>query len=321
MPVPDLPERVGELMGAAEHTLDSMQRSLQRDLAARTEQLAASKRLGPFVAATRRFFEVEGLDLAGLLAIELFTTVIPLILLGFSWANGFSSSTSFGDFLVHRMKLSGYAAEQVNRLFDNTASLRSTWTVAGLAGFLVWGIPMSSQVAKMWARAYRRERFRFWAETWRGCVWFVLALGTYIASVAITNDHHGATKVFWVVLGALPTMLLWSLSPVLLVRNGSAGWRYLFWSGIVGLALDTFGVRLTLRFVFPALLGGWKGFGPIGVAMSMMTTSGVIAVLWVATACLGAVLWERFAPEQEVVASQQLVTPRRASTRVEAPAE
>ena len=44
--------------------------------------------------------------------------------------------------------------------------------------------------------------------------------------------------------------------------------------------------------------------------MSMMTTSGVIAVLWVATACLGAVLWERFAPEQEVVASQQLVTPR-----------
>ena len=85
-------------------------------------------------------------------------------------------------------------------------------------------------------------------------------------------------------------------------------------SGIVGVTLDTFGVRVTLRFVFPALLGGWKGFGPIGVAMSMMTTSGVIAVLWVATACLGAVLWERFAPEQEVVASQQLVTPRFASS-------
>ena len=66
MPVPDLPERVGELVGAAEHTLDSVQRAVQRDLAARTEQLAASKRLGPFVAATRRFFEVEGLDeLAG----------------------------------------------------------------------------------------------------------------------------------------------------------------------------------------------------------------------------------------------------------------
>lgn len=306
MPIPDLPERVEGLIGAAGHTLDV----IQHDVAARTEQLAASKRLGPFVAATRRFFEVEGLDLAGLLAIELFTTVIPLILLGFSWANGFSSTSSFGDFLVHRMNLTGYAAEQVLALFDTSASLRSTWTVLGLAGFLVWGIPMSSQVAKVWARAYRRQRFTFWQETWRGALWFTLALLCYVGTATLTSGHHGATKVCWIALGAIPTFVLWSVSPLLLVRNGSAGWRYLFWSGIVGVVLDTFGVRVSIRFLFPKLLGGWQGFGPIGVTMAMMTTAGVIAVLWVATACLGAVLWERYAPEHEVVASQRLVTPR-----------
>ena len=308
MPLPDLPERVGGLLGAAEHTLDTV----QRDLAARAEQLAGSKRLKPFVAAGKRFFEVEGLDLSGLLAIELFTTVIPLILLGFSWSRGFSSSSNFGDFLVKRMKLTGYSAQQVQHLFDSSANLRSTWTVLGLGGFLFWGIPMSSQVAKVWARAYRRERFRFWSETWRGSTWFVLALAAYVASVAITSNHHGPTKVLWVALGAAPTFVLWSATPALLVRNGSAGWRYLFWSGIVGLVLDTFGVRMALRFLFPALLGGWNGFGPIGVTMAMMTTAGVISVLWVGTACLGAVLWERFAPEQEVVASQHVVRKRQA---------
>ena len=59
-----------------------------------------------------------------------------------------------------------------------------------------------------------------------------------------------------------------------------------------------------LRLVFPPMLAGWTGFGPIGVAMAIVTWCGIVAIGWVATACLGAVLWERSAPEDTVIEAE-----------------
>ena len=53
------------------------------------------------------------------------------------------------------------------------------------------------------------------------------------------------------------------------------------------------------------LLDGWVGFGPIGAAMALMTTCTIIATLWVVSACMSAVIWERKAPADTVVESQQ----------------
>ncbi len=58
------------------------------------------------------------------------------------------------------------------------------------------------------------------------------------------------------------------------------------------------------RLVFPALLKGWTGFGPIGVALTLMTWCGVLGVGWVVTACTGAIIWERSAPAETVIDSQ-----------------
>jgi hypothetical protein len=57
-----------------------------------------------------------------------------------------------------------------------------------------------------------------------------------------------------------------------------------------------------LRLVFPPMLDSWTGFGPIGVAMAIITWCGVIGISWVVTACLSAVLWERSAPATTVLA-------------------
>jgi len=279
--------------------------NLKEQVTARYEHLEESKRVGLLVHATKRLFEVEGLDLAGLLALELFTTIIPLILLGYSWASHFDANLSFGDWMIKWMELKGESAVQVRNLFGTSANLKSTWTVIGIAGFLFWGIPMSSQVAKTYARAFRRERWPFWTEVWRGTVWFFLLLGSYIATFAITH-HHDAVwlKIIRMLVGSIPTFILWSVSPFILVRDGTRGWKHMAWAGLAGVLLDLFGVRITLKFVFPRLLQGWVSFGPIGAAMSMMTTCSVIAVLWVGTACLGAVLWERNAPAETVIGTQ-----------------
>ncbi|MEI7546642.1 MAG: hypothetical protein WCK21_01085, partial [Actinomycetota bacterium] len=244
------------------------------------------------------------------LALELFTTVIPLMLLGFGWVSHFSSELSFGDLLIKQLELKGAAAEQVRGLFGSGASLKSTWTVFGLASFLVWGIPMSSQVAKTFGRAFRRERYPFWGEVWRGVIWFFLFLGTQALTVKISNGHPGTVwEVLANVAGLAPSFLLWSVTPAILVRDdfhsfSGGSWKYLAWCGLAGVVLDTIGVRMLIRFLIPALLSGWVDFGPIGVAMALMTFCTVVAALWVITAGLSAVLWERRAPNDLVLGKE-----------------
>jgi hypothetical protein len=282
--------------------MDDRIEHLKESVTARYERLEESNKLGPLVATGKRFFLIEGLDLAGLLALELFTTIIPLVLLGYSFASDFNENLSFADFMIKWMDLRGDSADAVQGLFGDAGDLRSTWTFLGIAGFLFWGIPMSAQVAKTFARAFQRERWSFWTEVWRGGAWFAVLLASQILTVLVTRGIGWTGPLN--VLAWIPSFILWSVSPLILVRNGTAGWKHMAWCGLAGLVLDLFGVRITLRWVFPKLLAGWTSFGPIGVAMAMMTTCTVIAVLWVVTACLGAVLWERRASPETVVESQ-----------------
>jgi hypothetical protein len=281
--------------------------SLKEHLTGAYQRLEDSKRLGVPVATTRRFFEIEGLDLAGLLALELFTTIIPLVLIGYGWAVQFSNTLSIGDFLIRWMQLDGASASIVNDLFGTGASLRSLWTLTGLGGFLFWGIPMSAQVAKTWARAFRRERFPFWTEVGRGAVWFVVLMVTQAIGLALARRPDSVIDFLVNLAGFVPGFVLWAVSPAILIRNGRLGWRQFVWCGLVGVILDNVFARFTLRWIFPQLLDGWVGFGPIGAAMALMTTCTIIATLWVVSACMGAVIWERKAPADTVVVSQQPV--------------
>ena len=52
-----------------------------------------------------RFVEIDGLTQGGLLAIELFTTIIPLIILGFGYFTGFNNTANVGDLFVRQLGL------------------------------------------------------------------------------------------------------------------------------------------------------------------------------------------------------------------------
>ena len=67
-------------------------------------------------------------------------------------------------------------------------------------------------------------------------------------------------------------------------------------AGFSGVVIDGILLATVVRVGFPILLQGWTGFGPIGVAMTLMTWCGFLAIGWVAIACAGAILWERNAP-------------------------
>ncbi len=275
---------------------DSNGQTLRQRLTDKVGGLESGPHTGLPVAVTKRFFEIGGLDLGGLLAIELFTTVIPLVLIGFSYLKGFSSGASVGEIFIRQLGVRPPLDAVVRSAFGSAASLKSVWTLAGLTTFLLWGIPMSLTVARMFSLAWRRPSFPFWHQLWRGATWFI----TYLVATALTQrvgalrGQHVPRIVFVLVSFGVP-FIFWALSPVLLVRERIRGWKDLMHAGMAGLVIEATVLRFAVRLVFPALLKGWQGFGPIGVAMALMTWSGVLGVAWVFTACAGAVMFERSA--------------------------
>lgn len=63
----------------------------------RYDKLKRSRTTAPLVAVIQRFVEIDGFTLSGVLSIQLFTTVIPLIIIGFAYFSGFASNASVGD--------------------------------------------------------------------------------------------------------------------------------------------------------------------------------------------------------------------------------
>src|SRR6478735_10485979 len=160
------------LEGGGEHRRDRLLRSAQE----RYSRLEQGRRTGLFVAVGKRFGVIDGGVYGALMAIELFTTVLPLMILGFGYFSGFASDASIGTMFIRQLGLTGSTAHTVRAAFGSSKALQSSWTVIGLAGWLVWGIPMAITVAGMFAKAWRREQFSVQQRLGRGIVWFVLYL-------------------------------------------------------------------------------------------------------------------------------------------------
>ena len=287
-------------------TEDGRQGEVRARLEERYRRLAASRKLRLATATLARFREIDGSTLGILVSVQLFTVVIPLMILGFSYVENFAQSASAGTIWIRELGLVHPTSDRVRGAFGSTAGLRSSWTVIGVAGFLVWGIPMAVTVAAIFAKAWRREQFGLTQRVLRGALWFALYLTMIVCRERITFGHHhgSAMRVLMFTLAQGPVWLFWSLTPALLVRNGGRSLIHLALAGLAGVVIDGVIIPLSSRAFFPLVLDGWSELGPIGIAMALFTWCGVIGTGWVITACFGAVLWERSAPSETVVECQ-----------------
>jgi hypothetical protein len=279
---------------------------VRRRLEERYRRLAETRQLRPVAAIVARFGEIDGGTLGAVVSVQLFTTVIPLIIMGFSYLTGFADNASPGTVFSRELGLVSPLTDRVRAAFGHASGLRSQWTFLGVAGFLAWGLPMSITIAGIFAKAWRRAQFGLGGKLWRGAVWFALYLTmiTLRDRIAFGGDHHAAMRIVRFVASLAPVWVFWSVTPALLVRDGGRGRKYLLLAGLAGVVIDGIVIPLAARVFFPHLLGGWDEFGPIGVAMALLTWCGVMGTGWVVTACVGAVLWERNAPTRTVVESQ-----------------
>ena len=270
------------------------------------ERLEQSRRAPLLVAVAKRFVEIDGATEASVVSIYLFTTVIPMMIIGFAYFSGFAANAGLGDLFIRNLGLQHPLDDRVREAFGASSGIRSAWTFFGVAGFLVWGIPMSITVAGMFGRAWRRQPFGLMEKLPRGAAWFILYLATIAARdrIGVAFQHVDGVRAALLTVALVPVWIFWSLTPVLLVRHGGRGWRDLLRAGCAGVVIDGIVLATVVRLGFPMLLKGWTGFGPMGVAMTLMTWCGLLATGWVTIACTGAILWERNAPAEIVVKYQ-----------------
>jgi hypothetical protein len=242
----------------------------------------------------RRFFGIQGLDLGALIALELFTTVMPLVLIGYARAKRFSADVLVGTLFVDMVGADGRAAARIHREFGRASGIEQVWNPIGLASFLVWGIPMSLTVGRMFAAAWQRPQYSAVQRIWRGVAWFLIYLFVAFVNEELLLISDRALAQPPLFLGALlVSMCFWGLTPTILVPGVKPSRRLLIDAGLPGAIVNVLILRGVVRIVFPLLLSGWDGFGPVGVALTIMTWCGTLGVVWVAVACAGAVLTER----------------------------
>lgn len=70
--------------------------AVRRRLEERYRRLLEARQVRPVAAIIARFKEIDGFTLGVLVSVELFTTVLPLIIMGFSYLTGFADSASPG---------------------------------------------------------------------------------------------------------------------------------------------------------------------------------------------------------------------------------
>lgn len=175
-----------------------------------------------------------------------------------------------------------------------------------MLGFLFWGIPKSITVASMYAKAWRREQFPPRLRPLRGSTWFLLYLAmlSLRQTIEFTGDPSGIRAIAQFLISLMTVWVFWSVTPLLLVRDGGRGPRFLIIAGLAGVLIEGVLIPLGSRSFFPSLLQGMSIFGPIGVAMAILTWSATLGIGWVVTACTSAVWWERTAPAETVIEAQ-----------------
>lgn len=273
-----------------------------RDRLVRWESRAeATRGAGILVATLKRSTSIHGADLAGLLSLELFLTLVPITMMAFVLFNGGTESgLDVGALYVRQLHLTGDHASLVMQTFGDSEQLReelSRWQ--GMFGFLVWGIPTSITLADTFAKAWQREAPPMVEKVVRGAAWFAVYLAaSFGADLAGQLAHHQllhspVRMAIAILVQTLPMVVLWSLTAQLLVPGHTGSWRLALAVGFTSaIALGPV-LQAAEVVAFPVVMDWWTGFGPLGVAMTLLTWSLVQATGWVLAACLGAIMWER----------------------------
>src|SRR4051794_6024757 len=113
--------------------------TVRRGVADRVDAMEERRLLGVPIASYRRFKEIDGKQLAFVIAGNMFISVIPLFIVGYAIIEAFNPDRSFAVIVIERFHLQGDTAAVVHDTFTNARSGRNVALSLSLVSLLVTG--------------------------------------------------------------------------------------------------------------------------------------------------------------------------------------
>jgi len=224
------------------------------------------------------------------IAINLFVSIIPLLILGYAFLEAFNPHRSFGTVVVHAFHLTGNTARTVENTFTTASSGKSTALSISIISLLITGLDISATVQLAYARAFGVTPLSGLQKYLRGAIWLLMLLAVL---VLVIPSYLLLQFSFYIVT---PRLLL----------DLPFAWRDLAPGAVVSTA-----AAILVTAVSSFQLHRWfnaygTAYGSFGISLGIIAYVGLIALFWVWIAAIMGVYWERKAGASAVAAMHKL---------------
>jgi uncharacterized BrkB/YihY/UPF0761 family membrane protein len=269
----------------------------------RRERLAAIRAINIPTSIVRRFFQIEGIRKAMLMAFNLFISIIPLMIIAFALVARIRSRISLSQVFIEQFRLHGETAQIVRGAFPPTRNITKVASLIVVGSFALSGFDVASVFQRAFADAWNVKHFRTWRGPLRGLIWFALVFLTFALGQVLQQipSKLGA----WAYIISIPIVMamnywFWLTTPRLMLAK-PLDRKDLRPGAILGMIGST-----ALWVLSLVILPGWfswygQGFGGIGIALALLSWTYVVSIVWVVIVVISAIMWERSAPIEDVV--------------------
>jgi len=277
-------------------------RSVGEHALARLDELEQRPLLGFPIASYRRFKEIDGKQLAFVVAGNMFISVIPLFIIGYAIIEAFNPNRTFAVVIIQRFHLQGDTATLVRDTFANARSGRNVALSLSIVSLFVTGFDVAKTIQTAYARAFRVDPLRGLPKFVRGAVW--LALMLIVTGLALTLRYWAHSRPWWFAVVVIPLLgaanLLFFLVTPRLLLDVPFAWRHLV-PGAGACVIANAVVNVVSAFFLRSWLSVYgHAYGTFGIALAFLAWIGVLATFWVWIGAIAGVYWERFAGASEV---------------------
>src|SRR5262249_20254521 len=149
---------------------------VRQRLASQLDVLDRHPVAGFFIASYRRFKEIDGKQLAFVIAGNMYISVLPLFIVGYAIIEAFNPDRTIALVIIERFHLSGDTAALVRQTFANARSGRNVALSLSLISLVVTGFGVATTMQTAYAKAFRVAPLRGVVKFLRGGAWLALML-------------------------------------------------------------------------------------------------------------------------------------------------
>lgn len=260
------------------------------------EKLEAKPVIGPLLRIQDRFGEVQGDPLANGIALQIFLSLIPLLLVaiavvGFIAGGDATFTGDVIDFLG--LPPGGEAADGLATMIENAEESRQAASIIGVAGLLWRGLAVVAAVQRAIDNVWqtRSEGFKDKA---RAVLWLLGAAVIFTASFAVTtvlNFLPGFLAPLSILLGLAVNLglFLWTFSEL---GRLPVGWRALL-PGALVCAIGFEILKVVGAIYVPQLVANSSAlYGSLGIVIALLAWLAFFGRLLVYGAVINVLRWE-----------------------------